>query len=423
MSIFTALDGTLKNSTSYPLPKLSVGSRKPNSIAFSPNRDYVITANYGSSDVTVFNVDSPSNDYALVNKTSYPLPYNLVIPSLPASIAISSDGQLVVTANVLTNDVTVFELISGQLANPVSYPLANDATNPSSVQFSPDDLYVLVADGGSNTITVFNVTQGGVLEKQATYFLPPGTSNPQGLAFTPDGAYVATANAGSNDISVFTVKSGTLSNPTTSSLPTESREPRSLVFVPLANSSLLLATANSGSNDVTIYLFQAGKLSNARSYPLPSGAVSPQSIASSPDGSQLATANTDSSTITVFTTTDGMLDQGTIYRLPAHSKACAAVAFYPSHKSKGVVATANSNSNDVSVLVVGVPGAGDGSSLPLGAIIGTTVGIPLALSFLAATAGIGAWLFYKYRFRYTGIGHVYFEAGGVLEDSLVTESL
>ncbi len=62
------------------------------------------------------------------------------------------------------------------------------------------------------------------------------------------------------------------------------------------------------------------------------------------------------------------------------------------------VVTANSASNDVSALPLldVAEGEGDGSSLPLGVIIGTTIGIPAGLAFLAAGISMLSCLTYKY---------------------------
>ncbi len=79
---------------------------------------------------------------------------------------------------------------------------------------------------------------------------------------------------------------------------------------------------------------------------------------------------------------------------------CVSITFSPS----GTYAlTANLYSNDVSlipVLLGGSQGGGDestGSSLPLGVIIGATVGIPLGLTALTAATVGALLLFYKFR--------------------------
>ena len=61
-----------------------------------------------------------------------------------------------------------------------------------------------------------------------------------------------------------------------------------------------------------------------------------------------------------------------------------------------MLATANSASNDVSVFPLLGSGTGSGSNLPLGLIIGTTVGIPAGLVLITVIGGVSTWLFYKY---------------------------
>ncbi len=233
---------------------------------------------------------------------------------------------------------------------------------------------------------------------------------PVAVAFSPDGSYLATANIGSNDVALFNITNGMLSATSIQALPTTSTKPRSLVFIS-SSGNLFIATVNSDSNDITIFPIKAkeGIVDAGTSYPLPVANVNPLFIAASTNGAYLATANSGSNTITVFTVTNGVLDQGTSYALPAQSSTDVAIAFSSVSLSNGntLAATANSESNDVSVFsLINTSGDG-GSSLPLGVIIGTTVGIPVGCATLTAIVAIG-FLLYRYLHTYKGRASVNF---------------
>ena len=133
--------------------------------------------------------------------------------------------------------------------------------------------------------------------------------------------------------------------------------------------------------------------------------MNPQSIASSLNGNYLAVANSNSSSVTFFNATGGTLQQPATSSLPPNSTYCVSITF---STSGTYTLTANLYSNDVSlipVLLGSSQGDGDGSSgtsedsgsLPLGLIIGTTVGIPVGLTALTAATVGTILLFYKYR--------------------------
>ncbi len=233
-----------------------------------------------------------------------------------------------------------------------------------------------------------------------TLMITAGSLDPVAVAFSSDGVYLATANSASNDVTLFNATNGVLKSIASQVLPAGSKKPRSLVFVPTSTGEFLVATANSDSNDITIFPIKVGRLSAGTSYPLPAGAVEPVFIAVSSNGAYLATANSGSNSITLFSSINDILDQGTSYYLPDQSSDDEALTFSPLESSGNmVIVTANKASNDVSVfpLLGTSTGTGDGgSNLPLGVIIGTTVGVPVAFGLLAVTGAVTSCLLYKY---------------------------
>lgn len=233
----------------------------------------------------------------------------------------------------------------------------------------------------------------------ASYPLPGKSTNPVAIAFARDGDHMATANLSSNDITLFQIIGGVPSNGVSYSLPAGSSQPRAIVFVPTLDGSLLIATSNSGSNDMTLFSVESDVFTKVKSYPLPNGALNPQALAASSTGAFLATANSDSNSISRFSTDGNTLTSGTSFALPANSSTCVATAFSPVSYQKGYsyVATANRDSDNISLFLLfgGVATSSDDSNT--GIIIGATIGGGLFLFVVPVTVIVGYFL---YKFVY-----------------------
>ena len=81
-------------------------------------------------------------------------------------------------------------------------------TSPASVAFSPGGGYLATANLDSENVSVFSVNQStGALSQVAGSPFAAGTL-PYSVAFSPSGGYLATANRGANNVSVFAVNQG-----------------------------------------------------------------------------------------------------------------------------------------------------------------------------------------------------------------------
>jgi 6-phosphogluconolactonase len=118
------------------------------------------------------------------------------------SLALSSDGQVLLAANAGSNEVSVFSARNGQLA--WLSKSSSGGTFPNSVALSGDLVYVLNAQGTPN-ITGFRLDSHEMLHWIATVPLPTGTLSPNDVRFTPDGAHILLTASGSNQILVFDV--------------------------------------------------------------------------------------------------------------------------------------------------------------------------------------------------------------------------
>ena len=282
------------------------------------------------------------------------------------SIAISPDGSHIATASFVTNTVTVFNFSNGILSAGTPYKLPNLMGNYAmGVAFSPNGSYLAIAN--SVGVTLFAANEG-VLSNGTTY---PADLNPVALTFSPDGLYLAVANNLSAEVTLFAVAEGALCNPARYPLPTGSSYPQSLAFSPDGS---YLATGNYGSNNVTLFSFTNGVLSKGISYPLPSGSLNPNSVSFSPDGSRLTTANEGSNDVTIFNLIEGIPNEGTSYALPAGSTIPTSLVYSP---NGSYLAVANGQSNDVTVFSI----AGDLISQEISYSLPIDSFMPRALTF------------------------------------------
>jgi DNA-binding beta-propeller fold protein YncE len=326
----------------------------PQSIAFSPNGALVATANAGANDVSVFTVSSSGTLTAVSGS-----PFKA--GSGPQSVAFSPSGGLLAVANKSDNTVSVFTVSAGGSLTQVSGSPFKTGAAPDSVAFSATGGLLAVANGAGNTVSMFSVSSTGSLT-QVGSAAAVGT-NPDSVAFSPSGgtyahlppnsSLLAVANGGSNTVSMFSVSS--TASLTAISAYATGTTPASVAFSP--NGSGLeagfignLATANSGSNNVTIFrISSTGTLGPAAAFATGHG---PRSVQYSPGGELLATADATDNAVSLFMTlpVSGNLVPlsltGFPLRLGSAASGPASVAFSPNGK---LLATANSASNNISV--------------------------------------------------------------------------
>jgi 6-phosphogluconolactonase (cycloisomerase 2 family) len=90
----------LSGATDYTVP---VGSAQPYAVAFSQDSTSLITANLATDDITLFTLDGAG---AVTNAVSYPLP---IISGGPDSVAISPNNAHIAVGAQNSNDVVIYE--------------------------------------------------------------------------------------------------------------------------------------------------------------------------------------------------------------------------------------------------------------------------------------------------------------------------
>ena len=213
MSVFAVgADGSLTQVPGSPFA--TAGSE---SLAFSPDGRLLVTSNNGTNPiglggpgtVSVFAVGAGG---ALSQVSGSPFTTG---GPVPASVAFSPDGGLLVTGEVAVDDqglsldagtVTVFAVgAGGALTQVPGSPFAMTGGEPSSVAFSHNGGLLATADfdelpdvdptPSANTVSVFGVGAGGTLtEVPGSPFMTTGGAA-ESVAFSPVAGLLATANS------------------------------------------------------------------------------------------------------------------------------------------------------------------------------------------------------------------------------------
>ncbi len=161
------------------------GNGKPHlpsqsSIVVSRDGDFVLVANAGSDDVTLFAIDSESLhevDRAVSGRT-------------PTSIA-EHDGLVYVLNN---GDATISAFrIDGRSLRPLpdsTRTLSSPDADPAQISFSPDGHTLVVSERGTNSITTFGLDERGYARDART--IGSAGETPYGFDFGRDDILVVT---------------------------------------------------------------------------------------------------------------------------------------------------------------------------------------------------------------------------------------
>lgn len=138
-------------------------------------------------------------------------------PSNSSLIAISDDDSTVVVANTLNGTISVINV-----AGDANSKLAEIETGllPRSVVISPDKYWVYVANQGSASVSVVDLTTLTKITDIAV------GAEPYGIALTPDGLRAYVANSASNSVSVLDLQTNTV----ISTIPIPGVQPRGVAI-------------------------------------------------------------------------------------------------------------------------------------------------------------------------------------------------
>lgn len=240
----TVIETTNNTIVGGPIP---VGNG-PERIGFTPNGAFAYIANFNSNFVSVINTST------------------LAVTSVPMGVAgcrgigVTPNGDSVYVTRPVGNSVYVISTATNAVSGP--FP-AGTAPQYVQVANTANGVYAYVASQGSDTVTVLDTSNNGIV---ASIPIGAGT-DPSSLAIgnTGNGLFVYVANFTSNTVSVI----NTATNSTVTTIPIGAMtSPSAVAFSPDGN---FVYVANSQSNDVAVIDTQTNTLIAGAGFPIPVG--------------------------------------------------------------------------------------------------------------------------------------------------------
>lgn len=205
-----------------PLARVPSGGREPCYAVLDPAEDWLAVANYGSGSLSLFHLDpvtglfgDPADRHQ--NAGHGPDPDRQGGPHAHCAV-FSRDGRWLYQTDLGTDEVLAFAL-DPERGRLVERKVAFDApagSGPRHLVFHPSEPLAVVVSELASTITLFEVGEGTLRERQSLATAPPGAceGNLGGhLAFNAAGDRVYVTNRGHDSIALFAL------DPTTGLVP------------------------------------------------------------------------------------------------------------------------------------------------------------------------------------------------------------
>jgi WD40 repeat protein len=221
----------------------------------------------------------------------------VMLDGTPMAVAFSPDSEFVATANRRTNTIDVRKTAGGSL-DPVPGSPFHTGTEPLSVDFSPNGKLLAAANARGNEVSMYQVAAVGSL-KRAPESPVSGVIGASQVAFTPDGKVLV--SLGHATLSFFSVGAdGKLDQMAGS--PIKGVGGESIAISP--DGKLIAVAGVSGGRAVNVSaLIIRGDnvhLHPLPGSPVPTGAVGASSVAFNPAGTLLAVGNEERQSVSMF---------------------------------------------------------------------------------------------------------------------------
>lgn len=198
----------------------------PHAAVWAPDGKYVIVADLGTDDLTVYRVDRENRVLCADAVHSFFVGSRMG----PRACVFDQRGERCYVLCEISSAVMTFSYMDRRLEFLQAVPsVAEPAALPNSgadLHLAPDGRFLYVSNRGQDSITVFSVQADGTL--QLVQALGCGGRTPRNFALDPTGGWVLVGNQDSDSIAVFKrdVQSGRLALENKAFAPT----PVSLLF-------------------------------------------------------------------------------------------------------------------------------------------------------------------------------------------------
>jgi 6-phosphogluconolactonase len=230
----------------------------------------------------------------------------------PAHLGLDPSGKFVVVANYGSGSVSVFARETGGALGAMTGlvrhhgssvdPERQAGPHPHQISFDPVTGDLLVPDLGLDAVYVYRLGEDGALteRRSARITVSPG-AGPRHLAFHPDGHHLFLVNEMGHTVVVFRRDGdGFVPTDVTSTLPDGFTGHNQVSGVRVSASGRSVLTANRGHDSIAVFAFDAGTGKLAPTLLAPSGGREPRDLVFTPGDARLLVANQGSHTVTLF---------------------------------------------------------------------------------------------------------------------------
>ncbi|HEY1760231.1 MAG TPA: lactonase family protein [Bryobacteraceae bacterium] len=295
------------NDSSGTLTPMGLAAETPNPsfLAVGPDRRFLYAANEETAGgVSAFAIDT--GELKLLNRVSSR-------GSGPCHVALDKTGKWLFVANYNSGSVAAFPVhIDGSLGEASAFmqhsgssvnPQRQEGPHAHSVNVSPDNRFVLVADLGLDEILTYPIDAAkGLVQAESLFKVQPG-SGPRHLVFGTDSRFAYAINEMLGTVTAFqydAAKGKLKELQTIPSLPAGFSGANSSAEIAVHPGGKFLYASNRGDSSIAIFRIDAAKGTLSGSGHVSTGGNTPRNFAIDPSGKFLLAANQDSGNIVVF---------------------------------------------------------------------------------------------------------------------------
>jgi len=264
---------------------------------------FVIVANYGSNNVSVYAMDARSG--ALTQVPGSPFPAG----SYPDAVVVAPNGKFVYVANqtypYYQGYISIYAInpATGELTAVEESPFFDNEGEPYGLAINPTGQFLYTPGVFTDVVSGYNVnpTSGNLTSISGSF----GTaSQPEGIAIDPTGRFVYASNSLSDDVSAYTINptSGALTQVEGSPFPTGGVTPAGVENVAFGAAGKFAYVTNVNSGIISAFAINpaSGALSAIAGSPFQDLDGAPFGMTADPAGMFLYVGNVGSNNISVF---------------------------------------------------------------------------------------------------------------------------
>lgn len=292
------------------LQKVFKGIDNPSFLTLSPDRQYLYAVTRPAAAVEPsggyvqsYRIDA-ENDLHFINK-------QVSNGADPCHIDITTDGKKVAIATYGGGTVSVYQVSPNGSLNKADITINNTGSGPNkqrqtaphahSVLFTPDDKQLFSADLGTDKISIFDVSDGKIISANQSYLaLEPG-AGPRHITFHPDARTLYVINELNSTITVFRKsRKKWKQQQAISTLPDDFTGESFCADIHVSPDGQYLYGSNRGHNSIAVFAIDNKTKKLSLKTTVHTEGDWPRNFTISPDGKFLLAANQRSGNVTVF---------------------------------------------------------------------------------------------------------------------------